>query len=206
MTVNVAGLFDQMATLQRTADDALRAKGALLEQAQLMVDDVGPGLAEQMDQAETLRRGVFEALRPYSGQFGRRAELGLKPMPADVRGALVEQLDEVMRLHDGAIQSIDDAFGSGNWISNAVTQSRGFGGEARRVIADPNLGPRSADQAIDLLRSNGYAYDEARIALRNGDLDRIVDAKGQMARQIDVADETAFAGSEVWRTAYDDVA
>jgi hypothetical protein len=68
--VAFTGLADQLVALQRQADDALRAKDALLGQVQGVLDDVGPGLYDQLDEAGRISDDVFDSLRPYSGQFG----------------------------------------------------------------------------------------------------------------------------------------
>jgi hypothetical protein len=193
--VAFTGLADQLVALQRQADDALRAKDALLGQVQGVLDDVGPGLYDQLDEAGRISDDVFDSLRPYSGQFGT-----FQPIPAEVRTAGVTKLDEAMRLHDQAIQGIDDALGAGTWMGTSVRETRAFHAEARRVLADPTLGPDSADHAIDLLRQNGYAYDEAARMLRDGNVDRLLSR--DIHTVIDHATPEMLEGSASWRTVY----
>jgi hypothetical protein len=144
--------------------------------------------------AEDTRSSVFDALLPYSAQFGD----GLRTIPTATREQFAERLAEASRIHGAASAGIDQAFGAGTWMSDAATQRRAFFDEAHRVLTDPTLGPDSADHAIDLLRPNGYAVDQARFALRDGDLARLTDTSA--AEEIVPATAEAFASSAAhWR-------
>lgn len=148
-------------------------------------------IANQLDQAETIRRGVFEALEPYSKQFGHfHVDEVSTLIPEATRLTLVDRLDEAIKLQGAAATGIDDAFGAGSWMASSSRQNAGFLGEARRIIHDPVLGPDTADQALHLLRRNGFASDEAIRVLRTGDTHAMLNPF--IAREIDVADDVAF--------------
>ena len=162
------------------------------------VATAGARPARILEDAEAFRSEVFDGLRPYSRQFAsfEPEDLG-RTIPADTRRDLASRLEDVSILQHHAIAAIDQAFGQGTWMSEAVTQKRGFIDEARRVLLDPQLGPESADQAIALLRSNNFSYGEASRALRDGNVAKLVDMRN--ADDIEHATAEAFAKSERWR-------
>jgi hypothetical protein len=158
-------------------------------------------LADPLDRASTLSDEVFDSLRPHSRQFAsfEPQDLG-RLVPQATLDAGVAKLDEAIRLMDEGAQGIDDALGAGTWMSQAARETRSFHAEARRVMADPTLGPDSADHAIDLLRQNGWSYGEATRSLAKGNLKSMLDTR--LARDIDVATPEALEASARWRTVF----
>jgi hypothetical protein len=193
MTVSLMGI----AALRSQADDLLRAA----DDAALHAATAGKPFAAPLEEAARISNEVFDSLRPHARQFASFApeDLG-RLVPEATRSAGVSRLDEAIRLQTEAAQGIDDALGAGTWMSKAVRETRGFHMEARRVMADPTLGPDSADHAIDLLRQNGFAFDEAARALRAGNVDQMTNP--QMLSVIDDADQAAFDAAASWRTVY----
>ncbi len=165
----------------------VRSLGATLRE----LGEVSGKLAEDFRAASDASDEVFDALRPFTREW---SELG-NPAALDdlTRDSLATRLDAAIAQFGTIRAGIDDAFGSGTWVSDVMEQNRGFHQEARDALVGRTLGAATPDYAMDLLRQNNFAQSEAMVALRNGDVARIVD--DSMFRHFGRADETAFADS-----------
>jgi hypothetical protein len=196
--------FTAMAALRSQADDLIRQAATMSTAADDMAVSIAARakpLAAPLEAASRISDDVFGSLRAHSRQFASHEPVDLgRLVPQATRDAGVAKLDEAIRLMDDGVQGIDDALGAGTWMSQSVRESRAFHAEARRVMADPTLGPDSADHAIDLLRQNGWAYDEAGRVLKQGNVDGMLDMR--TAREIEAATPEALEEAARWRTVF----
>jgi hypothetical protein len=140
--------------------------------------------------ADDATSAVFHDLQTWS-KGARRAEPEI--MPTGERELLAGRLDDALAEHELARTGIETAFGSGTWMSDAVTQRSAVVGEARRVLLDPSIGRERANLAKELLEGNRYSVRNAQKALEEGNVDYLADADGIMAREVDQATPEWFA-------------
>ena len=163
------------------------------------VKSAGMPIVDDVRASTALSNEIFDLLGPHAfHEVGREART-LVPQATltKVDGLIGQMLDH----QASARTAIDDAFGSGTWMSEYVRTDTAFTNEARRILADPRLGPESADTARSLLGSNNFAYGELVDALQRGRVEKLADA--EMFRYIKPLDDTALQRANSWREIFE---
>ena len=138
---------------------------------------------------------AWDLLGPHAfNEVGREART---LAPAETLTRVDGLLAEVLEHQAAARTAIDDAFGSGTWMSEFVQADHDLTTEARRILADPRLGPDSADTARSLLASNSFLHGEFIDAIKLGRVEKLADSS--MAQFVDHLDDEARAQSVRWR-------
>jgi hypothetical protein len=86
-------------------------------------------------------------------------------------------------------------------MSESLEAERAFTTKAREILADPRLGPESADTARGLLHSNNYLYGETITALQTGKVDKLADP--EMFQFIKRFDDEALEHANSWRDVFE---
>jgi hypothetical protein len=159
------------------------------------VRSAGDTIVPELKASTELSNQIFDLLAPHSfREVGREARTLI---PQATLTKVDGMIGEILEHNATARTAIDDAFGQGTWMSEYVQADTVFATRAREILADPRLGPDSADTARHLLGSNNFAYGEAIDGLRLGRIEKLADP--QMHQYVKHLDDEALERANAWR-------
>jgi hypothetical protein len=158
----------------------------------------GEPIVAHLEAAGARTDEVWKLLGPHAYR-----EVGLEArtlVPQETLTRIDGLLGEALEHQAAARTAIDDAFGAGTWMSDLAREEHAFTTEVRTMLADPRLGPDSADTARSLLGSNSFARGEAIDGLERGMAEKLADP--EMFQYVKHMDYNARAKAEAWRSVW----
>ena len=139
-------------------------------------------IVEQLDEARHIEAYVLDSLRPQQG--GRVLSEGFREFSA-------RQLDDAITLTAAARNGAREAFDAGHWVTRSIDEHGTYLARTRELLQDPLQAIGAADQTTALMQANRGAVDDAMTAMRELDVDSLLD--DAMVDLVEPATDRAFA-------------